>query len=267
MADAGDEIPPAATGHDAEQSEAKRKAPITRREDQLLKKLALVRKSSKEAMEEARAAVDGALSMVTELEATYDADELTLARLEEDCEKHLQSAIIESRIADKDLAEDHASREELQDVRKALIDAFLKYKLTSKDSSVIGIKMMGDLDEAPFKYDCMRKYGNDGDWKAKASMLLSVWQDELKNPFWRPLKTVEGDEKTEVVVDEDDSKLVELKNEYGPSVYSAVKVAVAELWDYDMAEGYPVPELWNFGERRKATVVEALKCVLDHLNK
>uniref|UniRef100_A0ACD5TSP0 Uncharacterized protein n=1 Tax=Avena sativa TaxID=4498 RepID=A0ACD5TSP0_AVESA len=263
MADAGDEIP-------LEQSEAKhtgkKKAPTMRREAQHLKNLALVLKSSKEAMEEARAAVECASSALIELQGAYNAYKLTITRMLEDCKKELQSAMMELRRADKDIAEDRANRKELQDIRKAVIDSFLKYRLISKESSVIGIKMMGYLDEAPFKYDCMRKYGNEGYWKAKASMLLSVWQDELKNPSWRPFKTVEVDGKTQVVVDEGDAKLMQLKDEYGGSVYSVVKVAVTELRDYNMAEGYPVPELWNFGERRKATVVEALNCVLDHLN-
>jgi hypothetical protein len=60
--------------------------------------------------------------------------------------------------------------------------------------------MMGFLEELPFKCACRRKYGNEDDLDAKASMLLSVWQKQLKDPSWRPFKTVEGDGKTQVII-------------------------------------------------------------------
>jgi hypothetical protein len=71
----------------------------------------------------------------------------------------------------------------------------------------------------------------------------------------------------QVVVDVDDAKLMQLRNEYDDIVFGAVTVAAAELREYSTADGYPVPELWNFGEGRKATVVEALSCIFNHLKK
>ncbi|GJN05820.1 hypothetical protein PR202_ga23487 [Eleusine coracana subsp. coracana] len=64
---------------------------------------------------------------------------------------------------------------------------------------------------------------------------------------------------TQSVVDDDNPKLAGLRAEYGDAVCNAVKVAVAEMNDYNPSGGYVTQELLNFGEGRKATMAEALR--------
>lgn len=60
-------------------------------------------------------------------------------------------------------------------------------------------------------------------------------------------------------MDDDDEKLTRLWAEYCDDVCNAVKVAAAEMNEYNPRGMYVTPELWNFGEGRKATVAEALR--------
>ncbi|CAO2193645.1 unnamed protein product [Urochloa humidicola] len=154
---------------------------------------------------------------------------------------------------------------ELQDARKELINVFFGMDFKH---AVIGIKMMGKLDEKPFQDACRRKYvteDEDGS-KLRAAMLISHWQKEVQNPSWHPFRIVEdGNGKTRQVVDEDDAKLRGLQDEYGEEVHDAVKTAVAEMNEHNASGGYPVRELWNFGKGRKATVEEGLRELVRQL--
>jgi hypothetical protein len=64
----------------------------------------------------------------------------------------------------------------------------------------IRIKMMGQLNEKAFEDACRWKYADD-EYKFRAAGLISVWQDEVRNPSWHPFRIVEdADGKTKVTV-------------------------------------------------------------------
>ncbi|KAI8013176.1 Factor of DNA methylation 3 [Camellia lanceoleosa] len=63
----------------------------------------------------------------------------------------------------------------------------------------------------------------------------------------------------EEIIDKEDDKLRSLKDEFGNEVYEAVIIALKEMNQYNPS-GDPVLELWNFREKRIATLKEgALK--------
>nr|CAB3472212.1 unnamed protein product [Digitaria exilis] len=114
---------------------------------------------------------------------------------------------------------------------------------------------MGELDDKPFQNACRETYGND-DYHVRAAELVSYWQEELKKPSWHPFKIVEVNGETKEFLDDDDPKLKLLSTEYGDDVCSAMKTALMEINEYNPSGRFVVPELWNFKEGRKATMVE-----------
>ena len=67
------------------------------------------------------------------------------------------------------------------------------------------------------------------------------------------------------VIDKGDSKLKELRSVWGEEVHKAVADALMELNDYNSSGRYVVPELWNFNERRKASLKEVIKYMIEEL--
>ncbi|KAL0002933.1 hypothetical protein SO802_016714 [Lithocarpus litseifolius] len=67
------------------------------------------------------------------------------------------------------------------------------------------------------------------------------------------------------VIDKCDSELKELRSVCGEEVYKAVADALLELNDYNSSGRYVVPELWNFNERRKASLKEDMKEKLAYI--
>lgn len=64
------------------------------------------------------------------------------------------------------------------------------------------------------------------------------------------------------VIDAEDEGLVLIKNEWGDEVYDSVVTALTELNEYNSSGRYPVPELWNLKEGKKATLAEGVEFIL-----
>ncbi|CDP00107.1 unnamed protein product [Coffea canephora] len=71
--------------------------------------------------------------------------------------------------------------------------------------------------------------------------------------------------KCQEVIDEQDSKLKELRSQWGEGVYNAVANALLELNEYNPSGRYAVSELWNFKEGRKASLKEVIQCLAQLL--
>ncbi|KAL2935801.1 Factor of DNA methylation 2 [Bienertia sinuspersici] len=130
------------------------------------------------------------------------------------------------------------SNDELQPARKALTEAFIT--------------------------KCKKRFKGD-EVLIKASEGCSLWQENLKDPAFHPFKIMEIEGKTKEVINEEDEKLKNLKEEWGDEVYKSVIVALQELNEYNPSGRYVVNELWNYKEGRKATVKEAVSYIFKNL--
>ncbi|KAF5954202.1 hypothetical protein HYC85_007058 [Camellia sinensis] len=150
------------------------------------------------------------------------------------------------------IIKEHKCNDELREVRKELI-----YGLMNRRGGVIGVKKMGELDNKPFQTAAKRKYAVR-EAELKAIELCSLWEGYLRDPNWHPFKVipVEGDH--EEIIDKEDDKLRSLKDEFGNEVYEAVIIALKEMNQYNPSGRYPVSELWNFREKRIATLKEGM---------
>ena len=64
------------------------------------------------------------------------------------------------------------------------------------------------------------------------------------------------------ILDEEDEKLVDLKNDFGDEAFHAVATALMELNEYNPNGRYSVTEIWNYREGRKATLKEGASYIL-----
>ncbi|KAL3523831.1 hypothetical protein ACH5RR_016665 [Cinchona calisaya] len=152
------------------------------------------------------------------------------------------------------IIKERKSNEELQDARKELINGLKEYP----NSTQIGIKRMGELDNKPFFEAMKKKYRNEADAEERASELCSLWDEYLKDPEWHPTKVLLVDGKHEEVMNDDDEKLKDLKDRYGYEVYNAVTTAWTETNEYNPSGRYVTSELWTYAEGRKATLKEGV---------
>ncbi|KAF8772187.1 hypothetical protein HU200_006028 [Digitaria exilis] len=146
---------------------------------------------------------------------------------------------------------DRNSNNELQNARKEMIAGFQDL---SVGRAKIGIKRMGELD--------MNAFGMPLDL---ASELCAKLEAEIKDPNWHPFRVVHVDGKEMEVLWEADGKLQKLKEEHGEEIYALVTKALAEINGYNPSGRFPVAELWNYKEGRKATLKEAVHDVMKQL--
>ncbi|KAK7272065.1 hypothetical protein RJT34_28443 [Clitoria ternatea] len=179
-----------------------------------------------------------------------DAIKLDLQDKEEELEgmeQLLQTLVVRER----------KTNDELQDARKELIN-----RLRNSSSRVnIGVKKMGELDGKPFVTVAKRKFaGEEAD--VKAVEFCSQWEAYLRDPNWHPFKIVTDKGITKEIFDDEDEKLRTLKDELGDEVFVAVTTALVELNNYNPSGRYPIPELWNFKEKRKALLKEGVSHII-----
>lgn len=160
------------------------------------------------------------------------------------------------------IVKERQSNDELQEARKELIkglDDMLNGPRTN-----IGLKRMGELDQKHFVNICKKRFPS-GEAETKGVELCSLWQENVKNSAWHPFKVITDDDKVENIIDEEDDKLQSLKQEWGDEIHSAVVEALKEINEYNASGGYTVVELWNFKEKRKATLKEVINYIVDHI--
>lgn len=150
------------------------------------------------------------------------------------------------------------SNREMQDARK---EAIRGLEDMLKMRSILGIKRMGEVDRRPFQNICQQKY-TAGDWEEQSAKLCSFWQDCVKDPLWHPFKITTINGRLQEIIDEDDEKLKELKNEWGKEAYKAVADALLELNEYNPSGRYPVPELWNSRKGKRASLKEIIEYII-----
>ncbi|KMT18333.1 hypothetical protein BVRB_2g024900 [Beta vulgaris subsp. vulgaris] len=157
------------------------------------------------------------------------------------------------------------SNRELQAARRAAIEGLVSLK---RPRVKIGIKRMGEVNLKPIRDACSRVFRSGkwdkkfGNWEEKSVELCSLWQKDISDPGWQPFKQEIINEKLSEVIDENDKKLLELKQEWGEEAYKAVVEALLEVNEYNASGRYPVPELWNYKENRQATLGEVIQYVI-----
>nr|GEV68578.1 hypothetical protein [Tanacetum cinerariifolium] len=156
--------------------------------------------------------------------------------------------------------------EYLEAINQALIFKERSYndELGLKENSarvLIGIKIMGELEKRTFTAVAERNCCSKQDAK-KAKKLASVWENHLGDPSWHPFKVITVDGQSQEIINEEDEKIRSLKTEFDKDVYNAVVTALNELNEYNPNHRYPIPELWNNKENRKATLKEGVEYIL-----
>ncbi|XP_059628118.1 factor of DNA methylation 5-like [Cornus florida] len=153
------------------------------------------------------------------------------------------------------ILKERMSNNELQDARKEAISS-LRDMLNNRSTLVI--KKMGEVDQKPFQ-----DMFSSEDWEAGTSAkLCTLWEENVKDPHWHPFKIIIIDGRLQEVIDEDDEKLKELRNEWGEAVYNAVANALLELNECNPSGRYAVPEIWNLKEGRKCSLKEIIEYII-----
>lgn len=162
------------------------------------------------------------------------------------------------------IVKEHNSNNELQEARKELINV-LRDICTGSSKANIGVKRMGELDHEPFLEVMKLKY-NEEEAEEKTSELCSLWEEYLKDPDWHPFRVIEVNGKHQEIIDEQDEKLNTLKREMGDKVCQAVTAALKEVNEYNPSGRYITSEVWNYKERRKASLKEGAEFLLTLWN-
>ncbi|KAA3481851.1 Nif-specific regulatory [Gossypium australe] len=179
-----------------------------------------------------------------------------------------------------------ALKKELEEKSEALKDLEHRYKIGFKLESVkpktslvldvqglndflnnqtnLRVKRMGEIDQKAFEVACSLKFP-DEDWRETCAKACSLWQHNVQDPRWHPFKMINIRGNLQEIIDEDDEKLKELRNEYGDTAYEAVSTALMEMNEYNASGRYAVPEVWNKREGRRATMKEIVQYLIEQL--
>ncbi|XP_075513437.1 protein INVOLVED IN DE NOVO 2-like isoform X1 [Primulina tabacum] len=156
------------------------------------------------------------------------------------------------------IVQERKSNDELQEARKELINGLKDIS----SNAHIGVKRMGELDSKPFLEAMKRKY-SEAEADERATELCSLWEEYLRDSEWHPLKVVQINGKHQTVINEEDEKLADLKENCGVEVYNAVISALFEINEYNPSGRYIISELWNYEEGRKASLKEGVTFLLN----
>ncbi|KAH9702099.1 protein involved in de novo 2 [Citrus sinensis] len=135
------------------------------------------------------------------------------------------------------------TRKELHDARKESISGLLDML---NNRSTLLVKRMGEINRKAFDDMCSEKYSN-GDWQEISAELCSLWERYLGDSNWHPFKRVKNGGIWQEIIDDEDEKLKELKNDHA-EVYEVVTNALLELNEYNPSSRYPVPEVATLPE-------------------
>ncbi|GAV90937.1 XH domain-containing protein, partial [Cephalotus follicularis] len=154
------------------------------------------------------------------------------------------------------------SNQELQDARKELLSG-LQDMLNGR--TTIGIKRMGEIDRKSFQNMCQLRFSSEY-WEDISAKLCSLWEDKVRDSNWHPFKQITSMTVCKYeIVDDNDENLKELSSIYGEDVYKAVTRALVEVNEYNPSGRYPVPEIWNFKEDRRASLKEVIHYIIKQL--
>ncbi|OEL29733.1 Factor of DNA methylation 1 [Dichanthelium oligosanthes] len=147
------------------------------------------------------------------------------------------------------IIKERRTNDELEEAKKELTSGLQKMAAVR---SLIGVKKMGELDHKAFIAACKKKTTD----AEQLALLCSKWEDEIRQPDWHPFKVILVDGEAKEIIKEDDEKLQALKAELGEKARDVVVKALLEINEYNPSGRYPLPELWNFKEDRKAPMAE-----------
>ncbi|OMO67779.1 hypothetical protein CCACVL1_20320 [Corchorus capsularis] len=213
---------------------------------------------TKQALELEIQRMKGALQVMQHMEGDGESDVKTKMKdIEEQLKEKEEEYDDLEQLNQTLIIKERKSNEELQEAKKELIKS-----LSGNTRAHIGVKRMGDLDAKPFVTAARSKFSGK-EAGEKAMELCSEWEDYLRDPSWHPFKILTDEEgKAKEIINETDEKLTALKTEYGDEAYKAVVTALSEMNEYNPSGRYIVPELWNFQEKRKASMQEGVEYLL-----
>ncbi|CAI0420755.1 unnamed protein product [Linum tenue] len=236
-----------------------------REKDEALQKILQLEKQleSKQQLEMEIQQLKGKLNVLKHLE---DQDDEAVKKAMKEMDDELAAKI--SDLADKDslmttlMVRERQSNDEVLEARKVMLQG-LKKMSTGNAKTNIGIKRMGDLNQKPFLDACKQRFPSE-EAGVKALELCSLWQNNLTDSQWYPFKVITSDGVEKEIVDEQDEKLKSL-TEWGEGIVNAVVRAMEELNEYNPSGRYPVEEIWNFREDRRATTKEVITYIYKQI--
>ncbi|KAH9627529.1 hypothetical protein KSS87_016243 [Heliosperma pusillum] len=168
----------------------------------------------------------------------------------EDLEDMAQALIVKER----------KSNDELQAARKELINGLKDAAKGGRPT--IGVKILGSLDLKVFEKVAKEKYPSER-VAIKAEELKALCQSYIEDCDWHPFKTITEHGVAKAVINEEDERLQSIRNDLGEEAWKDMITVMSELNEFNPSGRYPVSELWNQKEGRKATLKEGAEFILN----